>query len=63
MNIQSNLNELYSTGFTRIYNTSESVLRNVMDQLETILDYNKYTFGLIENNSGLFVEVIRLDAE
>ena len=60
MNLQSILKEVNDNYSTRVYGTRNE-LNNLMHQLDEYT--NILSYGLIENNSGLFVEIVKLEEE
>jgi hypothetical protein len=52
-----------NNGFARFYEKDGWNTAEVMEIMDLCLDKDLYSFGLIENNSGLFVEVVKIEEE
>jgi hypothetical protein len=52
-----------NNGFARFYEKDGWNTVEVMEIMDLFLDKDAYSYGLIENRSGLFVEVTRMEEE
>jgi hypothetical protein len=57
--ITNKYQELHSTGSVRLYESEGFNLTELMQSFDIMLDPEYYSFGLIENNTGTFIEIIK----
>jgi hypothetical protein len=57
--MKAKFEELQKTGSVRFYEEEGFILHNVMELIEETLDEELYAYGVEENRTGTFLEVVK----